>query len=277
MEYCTPPSHKETPQHTGRVTGLAPCGITFAGRPPIGFSPIDHLSLNHSRASRAHETPTTGQTPWHFAPAPLRLALCSHRHHPLRTRQHPGSTCFRIRTRRSGHPRCSYRNPDSPKSLFTSTVQPTLSGCCTDPPAGRTGKAGSPQRPRFSLSRRPTLPRQLSRQPPRLPSSPHRRLSLPLSPPWHRLHSRPPQLTQNAATPAAQPAQTAQATQAASGVAATRTNQTFLSYTSPGWYHLPQYHVYAAEGVDSPSPLAWSSTSTATTGVTTSPRSTILR
>ncbi|MGZ2399005.1 S-layer homology domain-containing protein [Rothia sp. 110740021-2] len=62
-----------------------------------------------------------------------------------------------------------------------------------------------------------------------------------------------PAATQNAATPTAQPAQSAQATQAASGVAATRTNQTFLSYTSPAGT-TSQYHVYA-EGVDFSKPV----------------------
>ena len=56
-----------------------------------------------------------------------------------------------------------------------------------------------------------------------------------------------------AAQPSAQPAQTAQDAQSASGVAATRTNQTFLSYTSPAGT-TSQYHVYA-EGVDFSKPV----------------------
>ena len=107
----------------------------------------------------------------------------------------------------------------TPKSLFTSTVQPTLSQVAVQI-------------------------RQQAEQSKQTQQAPATTAVQPI------------QKTYTAqATPSAtfQPAQTAQATQAASGVAATRTNQTFLSYTSPAGT-TSQYHVYA-EGVDFSKPV----------------------
>ncbi|WP_308561929.1 S-layer homology domain-containing protein [uncultured Rothia sp.] len=107
----------------------------------------------------------------------------------------------------------------APKSLFTSTVQPTLSQVAVQI-------------------------RQQAEQSKQTQQAPATTAVQPI------------QKTYTAqATPSAtfQPAQTAQATQAASGVAATRTNQTFLSYTSPAGT-TSQYHVYA-EGVDFSKPV----------------------
>ena len=93
----------------------------------------------------------------------------------------------------------------APKSLFTSTVQPTLSQVAVQI-------------------------RQQAEQAKQTQQAPATTAVQPI------------QKTYTAqATQAAQPAQ---ATQAASGVAATRTNQTFLSYTSPAGT-TSQYHVYA--------------------------------
>ena len=93
----------------------------------------------------------------------------------------------------------------APKSLFTSTVQPTLSQVAVQI-------------------------RQQAEQSKQTQQAPATTAVQPI------------QKTYTAqATQAAQPAQ---ATQAASGVAATRTNQTFLSYTSPAGT-TSQYHVYA--------------------------------
>ena len=107
----------------------------------------------------------------------------------------------------------------TPKSLFTSTVQPTLSQVAVQI-------------------------RQQAEQSKQTQQAPATTAVQPI------------QKTYTAqATPSAtfQPAQTAQATRAASGVAATRTNQTFLSYTSPAGT-TSQYHVYA-EGVDFSKPV----------------------
>ena len=107
----------------------------------------------------------------------------------------------------------------APKSLFTSTVQPTLSQVAVQI-------------------------RQQAEQAKQTQQAPATTAVQPI------------QKTYAAqATPSAtfQSAQAAQATQAASGVAATRTNQTFLSYTSPAGT-TSQYHVYA-EGVDFSKPV----------------------
>ena len=104
----------------------------------------------------------------------------------------------------------------APKSLFTSTVQPTLSQVAVQI-------------------------RQQAEQAKQTQQAPATTAVQPI------------QKTYTAqATPSAT-FQSAQATQAASGVAATRTNQTFLSYTSPAGT-TSQYHVYA-EGVDFSKPV----------------------
>ena len=111
----------------------------------------------------------------------------------------------------------------APKSLFTSTVQPTLSQVAVQI-------------------------RQQAEQVKQTQQAPATTAVQPIQKTYTA------QATQQA-TPSAtfQSAQTAQATQAASGVAATRTNQTFLSYTSPAGT-TSQYHVYA-EGVDFSKPV----------------------
>ena len=104
----------------------------------------------------------------------------------------------------------------TPKSLFTSTVQPTLSQVAVQI-------------------------RQQAEQSKQTQQAPATTAVQPI------------QKTYTAqATPSAT-FQPAQATQAASGVAVTRTNQTFLSYTSPAGT-TSQYHVYA-EGVDFSKPV----------------------
>ena len=155
----------------------------------------------------------------------------------------------------------------APKSLFTSTVQPTLSQVAVQirqqaeqakqtqqapattavQPIQKTYTAQATQQTTPSATFQSAQAAQPSAQPtlaqvaqtPAATQAP--------------ATTQAPAATQSAATPAAQPAQTAQATQAASGVAATRTNQTFLSYTSPAGT-TSQYHVYA-EGVDFSKPV----------------------
>ena len=114
----------------------------------------------------------------------------------------------------------------APKSLFTSTVQPTLSQVAV----------------------------QIRQQAEQAKQAPATTAVQPIQKTYTAQATQPAQVTQQA-TPSAtfQSAQTAQATQAASGVAATRTNQTFLSYTSPVGT-TSQYHVYA-EGVDFSKPV----------------------
>ena len=114
----------------------------------------------------------------------------------------------------------------APKSLFTSTVQPTLSQVAV----------------------------QIRQQAEQAKQAPATTAVQPIQKTYTAQATQPAQVTQQA-TPSAtfQSAQTAQATQAASGVAATRTNQTFLSYTSPAGT-TSQYHVYA-EGVDFSKPV----------------------
>ena len=108
----------------------------------------------------------------------------------------------------------------APKSLFTSTVQPTLSQVAVQI-------------------------RQQAEQVKQAQQAPATTAVQPIQKTYTA------QATQQA-TPSAT-FQAAQATQAASGVAATRTNQTFLSYTSPAGT-TSQYHVYA-EGVDFSKPV----------------------
>ena len=114
----------------------------------------------------------------------------------------------------------------APKSLFTSTVQPTLSQVAVQI-------------------------RQQAEQSKQTQQAPATTAVQPIQKTYTAQVTQPAQH----ATPSAtfQPAQTAQATRAASGVAATRTNQTFLSYTSPAGT-TSQYHVYA-EGVDFSKPV----------------------
>ena len=149
----------------------------------------------------------------------------------------------------------------APKSLFTSTVQPTLSQVAVQirqqaeqakqtqqapattavQPIQKTYTAQATQQTTPSATFQSAQAAQPSAQP---------TLAQVAQTP---AATQAPATTQSAAIPAAQPAQTAQATQAASGVAATRTNQTFLSYTSPAGT-TSQYHVYA-EGVDFSKPV----------------------
>ena len=114
----------------------------------------------------------------------------------------------------------------APKSLFTSTVQPTLSQVAV----------------------------QIRQQAEHAKQAPATTAVQPIQKTYTAQATQPAQVTQQATPSATFPsAQTAQATQAASGVAATRTNQTFLSYTSPVGT-TSQYHVYA-EGVDFSKPV----------------------
>ena len=117
----------------------------------------------------------------------------------------------------------------APKSLFTSTVQPTLSQVAVQI-------------------------RQQAEQAKQTQQAPATTAVQPIQKTYTAQATQPAQATQQAAPSATfQSAQDAQATQAASGVAATRTNQTFLSYTSPAGT-TSQYHVYA-EGVDFSKPV----------------------
>ena len=138
----------------------------------------------------------------------------------------------------------------TPKSLFTSTVQPTLSQVAVQIRQQAEQAKQTQQAPATTavqpIQKTYTAQATQAAQPAQVaqPSA---------QPTLAQVAQQTPAATQNAATPAAQPAQTAQATQAASGVAATRTNQTFLSYTSPAGT-TSQYHVYA-EGVDFSKPV----------------------
>ena len=127
----------------------------------------------------------------------------------------------------------------APKSLFTSTVQPTLSQVAVQ------------------IRQQAEQAKQTQQAPATTAVQPIQKTYTAQATPSATFQSAQAvqasaQATQ-AAQPSAQPAQTAQATQAASGVAATRTNQTFLSYTSPAGT-TSQYHVYA-EGVDFSKPV----------------------
>ena len=134
----------------------------------------------------------------------------------------------------------------APKSLFTSTVQPTLSQVAVQIRQQAEQAKQTQQAPATTAVQpiQKTYTAQATQQ--ATPSATFQSAQAAQA-------SAQPTLAQVAQTPAAQPAQTAQATQAASGVAATRTNQTFLSYTSPAGI-TSQYHVYA-EGVDFSKPV----------------------
>ena len=135
----------------------------------------------------------------------------------------------------------------TPKSLFTSTVQPTLSQVAVQI---RQQAEQAKQAPATTA----VQPIQKTYTAQATQAAQSAQVAQPSAQPTlAQVAQQTPAATQNAATPAAQPAQTAQATQAASGVAATRTNQTFLSYTSPAGT-TSQYHVYA-EGVDFSKPV----------------------
>ena len=164
----------------------------------------------------------------------------------------------------------------APKSLFTSTVQPTLSQVAVQirlqaeqakqtqqapattavQPIQKTYTAQAAQPAQATQQAAPSATFQSAQaaqaaQPSAQPTL--AQAAQPSAQPTLAQVAQTPAATQNAVTPAAQPAQTVQATQAASGVAATRTNQTFLSYTSPAGT-TSQYHVYA-EGVDFSKPV----------------------
>ena len=135
----------------------------------------------------------------------------------------------------------------TPKSLFSSTVQPTLSQVAVQI---RQQAEQAKQAPATTA----VQPIQKTYTAQATQAAQSAQVAQPSAQPTlAQVAQQTPAATQNAATPAAQPAQTAQATQAASGVAATRTNQTFLSYTSPAGT-TSQYHVYA-EGVDFSKPV----------------------
>ena len=133
----------------------------------------------------------------------------------------------------------------APKSLFTSTVQPTLSQVAVQirqqaeqvKQAQQAPATTAVQPIQKTYTAQAVQPAQATQQ--AAPSATFQ-------------SAQAAQATQ-AAQPSAQPAQTAQDAQSASGVAATRTNQTFLSYTSPAGT-TSQYHVYA-EGVDLSKPV----------------------
>ena len=149
----------------------------------------------------------------------------------------------------------------APKSLFTSTVQPTLSQVAVQIRQQAEQAKQTQQAPATTAVQpiQKTYTAQAAQQ--ATPSATFQsaqavqatQAAQPSAQPTLAQVAQAPAATQSAATPAAQPAQTAQATQAASGVAATRTNQTFLSYTSPAGT-TSQYHVYA-EGVDFSKPV----------------------
>ena len=152
----------------------------------------------------------------------------------------------------------------TPKSLFTSTVQPTLSQVSVQirqqaEQAKQTQQAPATtavQPIQKTYTAQAAQPAQATQQ--AAPSATFQSAQAAQAtqaaqpsaqPTLAQVAQQTPAATQNVA-PTAQPAQ---ATQAASGVAATRTNQTFLSYTSPAGT-TSQYHVYA-EGVDFSKPV----------------------
>ena len=153
----------------------------------------------------------------------------------------------------------------TPKSLFTSTVQPTLSQVAVQirqqaeqakqAPATTAvqpiQKTYTAQATQAAQQATPSATFQSAQAAQAVQTTQAAQPSA--QPTLAQVAQQTPAATQNAATPAAQPAQTAQAAQSASGVAATRTNQTFLSYTSPAGT-TSQYHVYA-EGVDFSKPV----------------------
>ena len=150
----------------------------------------------------------------------------------------------------------------TPKSLFTSTVQPTLSQVAVQirqqaEQAKQAPATTAVQPIQKTYTAQATQAAQQATPSTTFQSAQAAQATQAAQPSAQptlaQVAQQTPAATQNAATPAAQPAQTTQATQAASGVAATRTNQTFLSYTSPAGT-TSQYHVYA-EGVDFSKPV----------------------
>ena len=150
----------------------------------------------------------------------------------------------------------------TPKSLFTSTVQPTLSQVSVQirqqaEQAKQAPATTAVQPIQKTYTAQATQAAQQATPSATFQSAQAAQATQAAQPSAQptlaQVAQQTPAATQNAATPAAQPAQTAQAAQSASGVAATRTNQTFLSYTSPAGT-TSQYHVYA-EGVDFSKPV----------------------
>ena len=147
----------------------------------------------------------------------------------------------------------------TPKSLFTSTVQPTLSQVAVQirqqaeqaKQAPATTAVQPIQKTYTAQATQAAHSAQAAQQ--ATPSATFQSAQAAQATQAAQPSAQPTLAQVAQQTPAAQPAQTAQATQAASGVAATRTNQTFLSYTSPAGT-TSQYHVYA-EGVDFSKPV----------------------
>ena len=147
----------------------------------------------------------------------------------------------------------------TPKSLFTSTVQPTLSQVAVQirqqaeqaKQAPATTAVQPIQKTYTAQATQAAQSAQAAQQ--ATPSATFQSAQAAQATQAAQPSAQPTLAQVAQQTPAAQPAQTAQATQAASGVAATRTNQTFLSYTSPAGT-TSQYHVYA-EGVDFSKPV----------------------
>ena len=150
----------------------------------------------------------------------------------------------------------------TPKSLFTSTVQPTLSQVAVQirqqaEQAKQTQQAPATtavqpiQKTYTAQATQAAQSAQAAQQ--ATPSATFQSAQAAQATQAAQPSAQPTLAQVAQQTPAAQPAQTAQAAQSASGVAATRTNQTFLSYTSPAGT-TSQYHVYA-EGVDFSKPV----------------------
>ena len=148
----------------------------------------------------------------------------------------------------------------APKSLFTSTVQPTLSQVAVQirqqaeqakqaQQAPATTAVQPIQKTYTAQVAQPAQATQQAAPSATFQSAQAAQAAQPSAQPTLAQVAQTPAATQNVA-PTAQPAQAAQSP---SGVAATRTNQTFLSYTSPAGT-TSQYHVYA-EGVDFSKPV----------------------
>ena len=144
----------------------------------------------------------------------------------------------------------------TPKSLFTSTVQPTLSQVAVQirqqaEQAKQAPATTAVQPIQKTYTAQATQAAQQATPSATFQSAQAAQATQAAQPSAQptlaQVAQQTPAAAQNAATPAAQPAQSA------SGVAATRTNQTFLSYTSPAGT-TSQYHVYA-EGVDFSKPV----------------------
>ena len=141
----------------------------------------------------------------------------------------------------------------TPKSLFTSTVQPTLSQVSVQIRQQAEQAKQTQQAPATTAVQpiQKTYTAQATQAAQQATPSATFQSAQAAQATQAAQPSAQPTLAQVAQqTPAAQPAQAAQS---ASGVAATRTNQTFLSYTSPAGT-ISQYHVYA-EGVDFSKPV----------------------